>query len=277
MDACAGLVEVLDEARVPRDAFAKGVQAVFDSEAARDAIEFTNEIDGDGELRDALARAVVAATLVAADDDEPGTFALGAVDRDRITAAVLDELHGGDLGFGKRLLQVSSELVLRMGVTAAIERRRGMIMDRVTPFAGDILRYLVHGDAVRRFIADTVRSVSVPVVLLGHSLGGVACLDVLNLGLASADLLITAGSQCGYLHSLGALPSAPDGVLTEGRLPAWINVYDPKDLLSYLAEPVFGSSVIDLPIFSGEPFPRAHSAYFSLNDFYALLREKLPR
>ncbi|MEV4499185.1 alpha/beta fold hydrolase [Micromonospora arborensis] len=278
MGMAVGLAETLEQVRVPRDTFTAGVRAVFDSAAAQHAIHATGgTIDGDGELREALARAVVAATLVAADDGEPGAFPLDAIGRDLFTFAVLDELHGSDLGLGKRLLQVSGELMLRMGVAGTIERRRGMIMDGVTPFAGDILRYLAHGEAVRRFIAETVRSVPGPVVLLGHSLGGIACLDLLHLGLARVDLLITAGSQVAYLQSLGALPSSPTGAMTTDRLPKWINVYDPRDLLAYIAEPVFGSAVTDLAVASGVPFPRAHSAYFTNREFYEQLRDKLPR
>lgn len=270
----AGLVE---QQGMPSDVFTGAVREVFGSSAARDAIELLAGGDSEGELREALSRAVTAAALVGADAGVAGSFPIDAIGRDAICAVVLDGLHGADLGVGQTLLKVSAGLALRMGGARTIERRRGMIMDRVTPFGGDVLRYLAHGDPVRRFIAETVRSITGPIVLVAHSLGGIASLDTVRLGMAQVDLLVTVGSQGSYLCSLGALPSAPGGSVGDIVMPPWVNVYDPRDLLAYLAEPVFGEAAEDLEIRSGAPFPRAHSAYFAFDEFYTKLRERLPQ
>ena len=113
--------------------------------------------------------------------------------------------------------------------------------------------------------------------VLAHSLGGIASLDLIRLGMAQVDLLVTVGSQGSYLCSLGALPSAPNGASNDVSMPRWMNFYDPRDLLSYLAKPVFGDVAEDVEIRSGAPFPRAHSAYFALEAFYTKLRPWLPR
>jgi hypothetical protein len=273
----AGLTGLVEQQSVPANVFSGAVKAVFGSTVAQDSIELLAGGGSEDELREALARAVTAATLVAADNGAAGSFPIDAIGRDTIAEAVLDGLNGADLGLGQTLLKVSANLVLRMGVSKAIERRRGMIMDRVTPFGGDVLRYLAHGEPVRRFIAETVRSVNGPVVLMAHSLGGIASLDLVRLGMAQVDLLVTVGSQGSYLCSLGALPSAPRGVAGDVAMPPWVNAYDPRDLLSYLAVPVFGDVVEDVEIHSGAPFPRAHSAYFALDAFYTTLRDWLPR
>jgi hypothetical protein len=276
-DGLADLAGEVARQGVPTGVFTGAVQTVFGSITVQDAIELLAGGDSEDELREALARSVTAATLVAADDGTAGSFPLDAAGRDAIAAVVLDGLNGADLGIGRTLLKVSADLVLRMGVSQAIERRRGMIMDRVTPFGGDVLRYLAHGEPVRRFIAETARAVAGPVVLLAHSLGGMASLDLVRLGMAQVDLLATVGSQGSYLCSLGALPSALNGAVGDVAMPPWVNVYDPRDLLSYLAEPVFGDVVEDVEIRSGSPFPRAHSAYFALDAFYTTLRDRLPR
>ncbi|MFD5092774.1 hypothetical protein ACFWMR_19390 [Amycolatopsis thailandensis] len=278
-DGLASLGGLLEQYGVDAEVFTGAVQAVFGSVAARDAIGLAAGSDSEDELREALARAVTAATLVAADGGAAGSFPVDAIGRDTIVATVLDGLHGADLGIGigQTLLKVSASLVLRMGLSQAVERRRGMIMDRVTPFGGDVLRYLAHGDPLRRFIAETVRSVTGPVVVVAHSLGGIASLDVFRLGLAQADLLVTVGSQGSYLCSLGALPSAPSGIVGDVAMPPWVNVFDSRDLLSYLAVPVFGEVVEDVEVRSGAPFPRAHSAYFALDGFYTTLWDRLPR
>ncbi|MGK5682409.1 hypothetical protein [Actinoplanes sp. URMC 104] len=274
LDRRPRVVEMLTGLDLTPPVLTAAVRTVFDAPVAREAIELIASSDGEGELREALARAVVAALLVAADAGLPGSFPADAIGRDMLTSAVIDGLDGGDLGAGQTLLRISAELVLRMGVAKAVERRRGLIMDRATPFGGDVLRYLAHGEPVRRYIAKTVQSVTGPVVLVSHSLGGIASLDLLRFGLAEVDLLVTVGSQGSYLGSLGALPSESADA---APLPAWVNVYDPRDLLAYLAAPVFGAAVEDLPVRSGAPFPRAHSAYFSLDEFYTELWDRFPR
>jgi hypothetical protein len=46
--------------------------------------------------------------------------------------------------------------------------------------------------------------------------------------------------------------------------PTWLNVYDLRDFLSYVAGPVFADSrVTDVQLDSGEPFPQSHSAYWT--------------
>ena len=50
-------------------------------------------------------------------------------------------------------------------------------------------------------------------------------------------------------------PLSPD-------FPAWLNLYDPSDLLSFLAPPVFPGRVSDEEINSRQPFPESHGAYW---------------
>ena len=49
----------------------------------------------------------------------------------------------------------------------------------------------------------------------------------------------------------------------------WLNVYDSRDFLSFVAEPLFRrsdglASVVDLRVHSGQDFPASHSAYWEL-------------
>jgi hypothetical protein len=159
--------------------------------------------------------------------------------------------------------------------TAALKHYRSGISDTASLRAGDILLYQSRGDAIRQFIAAQVRTYSHPVLLLGHSLGGIACVDLLATieGLPVAGL-VTVGSQAPYLYELGALSSMlPDTALPE-HFPAWLNFYDRNDMLSYLAKPVFGAKVVaDVEIKSNQPFPIAHSAYWTDPVLGARLRQ----
>jgi len=61
------------------------------------------------------------------------------------------------------------------------------------------------------------------------------------------------------------------------RLPVpWLNVYDSRDFLSFVAEPLFRrsdglASVVDLRVHSGRDFPRSHSAYWELDPVWVAI------
>jgi pimeloyl-ACP methyl ester carboxylesterase len=120
-----------------------------------------------------------------------------------------------------------------------------------------------------------------PLWLVGHSLGGVICLDYATDTTRRVDRLVTVGSQPGLLGEWGVLrlngqahgdreetsklPLPPS--LESGR---WLNVYDQNDVLSFLAEPVF-TGVVDIPVDTHAPFPVAHSAYWNCAEVYSRL------
>jgi pimeloyl-ACP methyl ester carboxylesterase len=183
-------------------------------------------------------------------------------------------LHSEARTVGSGLLRAGLWVATELGLTRPAERKRVLLTSAASPAAGDIMVYLARGDAIRQHIADTVAALDDGVVLLAHSLGGVACVDLLATAApANVRGLITVGSQAPYLHELGALPGlAPGAALPETFPVPWINVLDRRDLLSFLAEPVFGDRVRDVEINSRAPFPRSHSAYFGNPALYAVVR-----
>ena len=71
------------------------------------------------------------------------------------------------------------------------------------------------------------------------------------------------GSQSPLLYELGALRSLKRGQPLPSAFPPWINLYDPNDLLSYVAEKLFPGRVNDIKVQSGELPLAAHSAYWN--------------
>lgn len=145
---------------------------------------------------------------------------------------------------------------------------RNSVFDLTTPAVGDILVYQSRGHAIRECIRECVESVGKPVVLLAHSLGGIACVDLLiERAPACVKGLITAGSQAPYLYEIGALSQLGPGGPLPGHVPPWLNFFDRNDLLSFKAAPVFlgdgGNGIDDVETPSGQPFPAAHGAYWS--------------
>ena len=65
-----------------------------------------------------------------------------------------------------------------------VENRRGRYTDQVIGKTGDILLYQARGEHIRTFIRDCImdaRQTDSNIVLLAHSLGGIASLDLLVL------------------------------------------------------------------------------------------------
>ncbi len=90
-------------------------------------------------------------------------------------------------------------------ITPYIRKRRGAVSDYVYPMAGDILvyQYSERGQQIRQFIERQIKFEKEPVILLAHSLGGVACVELLAEKLRKGEklpqvkLLVTVGSQAG--------------------------------------------------------------------------------
>ena len=107
-------------------------------------------------------------------------------------------------------------------------------------------------------------------MLLTHSLGGVVCVDILCQDTTLPIIgLITVGSQ----SPIGALQGVELNAHLPVHFPRWLNVYDPNDLLSFIGVGIFGDRITDLRVESGQPFPDAHSAYWSNEAVWSTIAE----
>ncbi|MER7340516.1 hypothetical protein ABT403_22080 [Streptomyces sp. NPDC000075] len=215
--------------------------------------------DADGtEHRRAVARAVVAMTLALA--FERGGEVSGTV-RDELLAVLGTELYAEGRSVGGFLAKALARPVGWRG-----RYRRGAWGDATLPAVGDILRYQARGQGVRDLIKRTVENTpGDAVTVIAHSLGGVACVDLLvRERLERVDQLITVGSQAPYFYEIGALVSLehPEG-LPPGFPARWLNIYDDRDLLSYQASEVFPGRAQDHRVDNRQPFPWAHTTYWS--------------
>jgi hypothetical protein len=162
--------------------------------------------------------------------------------------------------------------------TSAVKRKRGAISDGAYPFAGDIMVYQAKGKKIRDYIRKQIELVETPVVLLAHSLGGIACVDLLiEEDLRDrVKLLITVGSQAPFLYEIDALPSLNFGEPLPEHFPQWLNIYDLRDFLSYIGGEVFPGKVKDVKVDNKQPFPEAHGAYWANKETWKAIEEVLP-
>lgn len=222
------------------------------------------------EHRKAVARAVVAQALVASGS------AIDGETRDALVERLTNELHGYGRGISDWLSRPFKGIA-SWTVTLLAGRRRGSVTDATAPAAGDILRYQARGDGIRASIRRAVTDARAEnVALLGHSLGGIACVDLLvTSAIPEVDRLVTVGSQAPFLYEIGALASLEPPKPLPDHFPAWLNIYDPRDFLGYVGQLVFPGRVTDVQVNNRQPFPQVHSAYWDNRAVWAAVSEFL--
>ncbi|OKK02536.1 hypothetical protein AMK26_23160 [Streptomyces sp. CB03234] len=269
------------DAAVPAVPLPEAVAALLAAPRLRRAAA-TAAPEGDA-LPRLTARALTAWALVRA-EGAAGQVPVAA--RDDLVDTVTAELGGDVKGLSDALVSAlgfSARLFERSLGSRLLVSRRAALSGRSVGFFGDILSYLTRGQAVRDHVAATIRALpgdAGPVVVLGHSLGGIIAVDLLTdppTGV-SVDLLVTVGSQAPLLYELDALPSRPYGTGLPGAFPRWLNVYDRRDLLSYLAAGAFGNDprITDAEVDNRQPVSAAHSSYWANDQFYRVLSTALP-
>ncbi|UJW32506.1 hypothetical protein L3Q67_01580 [Saccharothrix sp. AJ9571] len=261
------LAELLAEAGLA-DAFPGVVAEVLADETCADLLLREHEF-GDA-LPELLSRAFVAYAL--ADEMVDGDT------RDDLVRATVDALGASGRSVLGTAGKTTANLLMRIGGSWYVDRRRTAWSEAAAPLAGDVLIYLTRGERLRNFIAKRVAELDGPVILLAHSLGGIAALELLaTRSLPQVQQLVTVGSQVALLHELDALPTLPFGDTLPASVPQWVNVYDRRDLLAYQCAELFCGRVEDRAVDNRTPFPTAHSAYFFSKNrrFYGLLDEVL--
>jgi hypothetical protein len=186
--------------------------------------------------------------------------------RDRIVELLAEDLTqklSDTLGAPERVVL---KPILRLA-TGYLRRHRLNWTSSYYPFPADILLYQTRGDTIRTYIMDVLAKASPPVVILAHSLGGIACVDlVISHPEVQVDLLVTVGSQAPFLYELGILTSLSSRDPLPPHFPQhpqqWLNIYDENDLLSFVGGKVFQGRVTDFAVDNRQPFPQSHSAYW---------------
>lgn len=261
----AGIAEVFDQAR----------RHVTRSDVYQDVLNQVS--DSDSDCYDTIARAIIAQAMFDSMQHHHHGFIFPNPElRDRLVNLLSNALgKEEDLGLGDWLQKPLS--LLASPATAWVRSKRGAITEANTPTPGDIILYQSRGQQIRNFIQKTIKEAEPPVVLLAHSLGGIACVDLLvTEPMAQVTLLITVGSQAPFLYEINALYSLEFGQPLPDFFPEWLNIYDLRDFLSYIGATLFPNKVQDVLVDSKQPFPQAHSAYWRNPATWKAIIPRLP-
>jgi hypothetical protein len=248
----AGLGDFFEEAR----------RRVIDDPVCREAVRSAGAALG--EHRSALARAIVAqAAILAIHQKREPVLDLDSDLRGAVIGAFVDALGGADKGLGGTVLRLLGGLAVAAATQGGL-RYRGAVSGAIQPFIGDILLYQSMGKPIRDFLRDRIRATAGPVLLLAHSLGGIACVDLLiETPAPNVSALVTVGSQAPLLYELGCLSSLSYGQDLPTHFPRWLNLYDESDFLSYIGGELFPGRVEDVRVDNGRSFPASHSTYWT--------------
>ena len=172
---------------------------------------------------------------------------------------------------------VRKDAVMKIATNYFENRREALIDALGAQMMADVVGYSSHRESVHRILkAELVRAArgarGRPVLPVALSLGGIALVDLLaSWPDAPVEACVTVGSQAPLLYTFDAIPSMRYDEADPPHLPvSWLNIYDSRDFLSFLAEPLFRrtdglASVVDLRVHSGKDFPKSHSAYWELD------------
>lgn len=240
------------------------------------------------EYSNAVARAIVATAIFIAQARELYPPILTDANlRDKVVEKISLALSEEELGVGSWVLGKIGGLASHH-LTNYVEKKRGDVTNKISPMPCDILLYQTRGEKIRDFIETKIRDASKaspPVVLIAHSLGGIACVDLLveklkeQKPLEDVKLLITAGSQAPFLYEINALYSLEFGEPLPEKFPKWLNFYDQRDFLSYTAGKIFNQPnqrIQDVEIVSRLPFPQSHGAYWTNSTTWTTIFQELP-
>ncbi|NEO38075.1 MAG: hypothetical protein F6J90_17750 [Moorea sp. SIOASIH] len=261
----AGIAEVFDQAR----------RHVTRSDVYQDVLNQVS--DSDSDCYDTIARAIIAQGIFDCQQHNQDSIIIPEPElRDQLVKSLSDALGSQkQLGLGDWLQKPLS--FLAGPATAWVRSKRGAITEANTPTPGDIILYQSRGQQIRNFIQKTIEDAEPPVVILAHSLGGIACVDLLVMQpIKQVTLLITVGSQAPFLYEINALSSLEFGQPLPDFFPEWLNIYDLRDFLSYIGATLFPNKVQDVLVDSKQPFPQAHSAYWTNPATWKAIIPRLP-
>jgi pimeloyl-ACP methyl ester carboxylesterase len=173
-------------------------------------------------------------------------------------------------------LSLATGMVAAMGLSHRAQRLRAPYMDMVVPVLGDILLYQAEPSRIEDRIKTVVETARYPVVLLGHSLGGIACVSwLIREPREKVKGLITVGSQAPFFYEIGALNALPFPNKLPDYFPPWLNLLDRRDLLAFAVDSLVkpgavgsGARFTQATLNNKQSFPAAHGSYWANGDTF---------
>jgi len=176
---------------------------------------------------------------------------------------------------------------------------RAKLNSNASRFVGDVFEYLSSRSREQQDAPIVVRIIErlkaaeaeskqkdEPLIVIGHSLGGVITYDILKhyLTTMKVDKFISVGSQVALFAEMDQYAVKIDSkdyaspqtsrISKPENISQWLNVYDLNDMFSYATTGVF-EGVSDYEFKTGYGLLAAHGGYFKRPSFYTRLVKRL--
>lgn len=180
-------------------------------------------------------------------------------------------------------------VIMRISTKVTLQRFREDWHLTIARFLGDVFVYLNERDNDKPqsgLIISTVlkhlnkalkekKTPKEPLIVITHSMGGNIFYDILTHYQPDlqVDVWVSVGGQVGVFEEMKIFKGsnkdigAPDKVKRLKNVGCWLNVYDPIDIFSFRAEPIF-EGVKDIPSNTIGGGLKPHNAYFLYPKFY---------
>ncbi len=223
----------------------------------------------------------------------PGTQALGLFD------SIINPLSAAAVKLKTAVTSAANTVLNKTGDFASTKmlawgrRPLNAVLGR---FFGDVFIYLdgrgdksAPGEIPKLIIGEIEKAMlegltGEPLVIIGHSLGGVISFDLLSHFRPdiAVDLFVSVGSQVSHFEEIkrfkvsdAAIPSQQQKLAkTPANVKHWINVFDEVDIFAYACDKVF-DRVHDFRYDTETYTIKAHGAYFEQDRFYQRLRARI--
>jgi hypothetical protein len=175
---------------------------------------------------------------------------------------------------------IRRDTILKLATYYFEGRREALLEALGAQLLADVVGYQRHRASIHDVLKEELTRAAEaagdrPILPVALSLGGIALVDLLaGWPEAPIQACVTVGSQAPLLYTFDAIPAMPYNEASPPFLPVpWLNIYDSRDFLSFVAEPLFRrtdgrASVVDLRVRSGLDFPKSHSAYWELGSVW---------
>ncbi|WP_287230664.1 hypothetical protein [Microcystis sp. Msp_OC_L_20101000_S702] len=289
------LLDKLAEAGIKEEIFQQARDRIIEDTNYQKAINQAQQSTM-GDYRQAIAKALVAQSAILVSETYGAqALCLMGDSRDQIVTEIVSAIGGSERGvvdWVKNLVQEKLPKLLDSAVVTTTNgilqiptgwalRKRGSLSQSIAATAGDVIMYQSRGQKIRDFIREKITSIQGhPVILIAHSLGGIAAVDLLlEPDPPKVDLLVTIGSQAPLLYEWNALTNMKyqTGARLPDNFPKWLNIYDERDFLSYIGSGIFPGKVEDIKVSNGQPFPASHGAYWNNPNVWSAIFERIPK
>jgi hypothetical protein len=178
---------------------------------------------------------------------------------------------------------------------AGLQFTRRWLHHNLTRFLGDIFIYLQErGDQsnpgpIVSTVLDAIHNAprnhpDEPLIVMTHSMGGNILYDILTYYEPNmkVDVWVSVGGQVAQFEEMKIFKASDKQVGKPNRVTGlrlnvlyWLNVYDPADILSFKAGPVFQDVNDDVEYSTGASTFNAYGDYFGRASFHAMVKEKI--